>query len=58
MTPRPFVAVLGERIRAAAARCAVLAAVADYRERLHRARAQRTADVAAQADARSHGGTR
>ena len=58
MTPRPFVAVLGERIRAAAARCAVALAVADYRERLHRARAQRVADTAAQADARSPGGTR
>lgn len=47
MTPRPFVAVLGERIRAAAERCAVALAVADYRERLHRGRAQRAADVEA-----------
>ena len=46
------------RIRAAAARCAVLAAVADYRERLHREREQRRVDAVAQADARSHGGTR
>lgn len=58
MTPRPFVAVLGERIRAAAARCAVALAVADYRERLHREREQRRVDAVAQADARSHGGTR
>lgn len=56
--PKPFVAVLGPRIAAAADRCRVLAAVAEHRERAHRADAQRRLDVAAQVDARTHGGAR
>ena len=53
-----FAPTLTAQIAAVGRRCAALLAVADYRERLHRGRAQRAADVAAQADARSHGGTR
>ena len=53
-----FAPTLTAQIAAVGRRCAALLAVADYRERLHREREQRRVDAVAQADARSHGGTR